>query len=64
MLPTSGTRTISGRGSKPGGGTNAVFSSPISHAGVVSNAAANSSTLDCGMSLTPFSSLVMEDLER
>ena len=35
MLPTSGTRTISGRGSNPGG-TNAVFSSPISHAGVVS----------------------------
>ena len=63
MLPTSGTRTISGRGSNPGG-TNAVFSSPISHAGVVSKAAANSSTLDCGMSLTPFSSLVMEDLER
>ena len=63
MEPISGTCTMVGSGSKPGGQAQGA-SSPSRAAGVVSSACASSSTLDWGRSLMPFSSLVMEERER
>ena len=64
MDPTRGTRAIRGMASNPSGITPPPFSSPSSQAVEVSRAAAKSSSLFWGMSLIPFSILVMEDLDR